>query len=95
MRVIFEELDGDYYFEVILLDEEIERLASDGVCKDFVWDKDFQRDLNIFIRKENESEKKDGREKNGQSSEKVANGQESLSKKGKGKGKSRKGDAGV
>ncbi len=56
MRVIFEELDGQLFFEIILNDDDQEHLfTKDGAIGDFIWDLGRPHDLNVFVRKEKRS----------------------------------------
>lgn len=53
MRVIFEEVYGEYFFELVLDEEDTERLRSmGGVIADFVCDHNGTRTINVFIRNE-------------------------------------------
>ena len=53
MRVIFEEVYGEYFFEVVLDQEDTERFRTmGGVIADFVCDHNGTRTINVFIRNE-------------------------------------------
>lgn len=54
MKVIFETIEDDAYFEIILREDELERLQRCGIAKDFAWDFGDVKQLNVFIRKEDE-----------------------------------------
>ena len=57
MRVIFEEVDSEYFFELILNPTDFERIEMlGGIIGTFVWDGDGIRDVNVYIRKEKEKE---------------------------------------
>lgn len=51
MRVILEEVEGEYFFEVILTDEDLERMKNfGGLIEDFILDRDGPVYLNVFVR---------------------------------------------
>lgn len=55
MRVIFEEVENEYFFEVILTDDDyyqVEELG--GVIKNCIWEGNGIKQINIFLRKEKE-----------------------------------------
>lgn len=57
MRVIFEEVDDEYYFEVILSRRDLEHFDTfGGIIGDFIWEGDGIKPMNVYIRKEKESE---------------------------------------
>jgi hypothetical protein len=57
MRVIFEEVDGEYFFEIILTPYDLEKLDTyGGIIGDFAWEGNGVRDINVYIRKEKESD---------------------------------------
>lgn len=51
MRVILEEVEGEYFFEVILTDADLERMKNfGGLIEDFILDRDGPVYLNVFVR---------------------------------------------
>lgn len=53
MRLIFEEVDREYFLEVILDSEDLAKIQeSDGVIEEYYWDDRYITDINVFIRKE-------------------------------------------
>lgn len=53
MRVIFENVEGQYFLEIILGWKDVKSLESRGELQsDFFWEENEIADLNIFIRKE-------------------------------------------
>ena len=57
MRVIFEEVDAELFFEVILTAKDVEHFQRfNGIVGYFVWDIGGIREINIFIRKEKDYE---------------------------------------
>lgn len=58
MRVIFEEVDNELFFEVILTSQDLEHYEEfDGIVGDFFWEMAGEvRQINVFIRKEKENE---------------------------------------
>ena len=55
MRVIFEEVYGEYFFELVLDQEDTERFRTMGsIIADFVCDHNGARTINVFIRNEDE-----------------------------------------
>ena len=53
MRVIFEEVYGEYFFELVLDQEDTERFRTMGsIIADFVCDHNGARTINVFIRNE-------------------------------------------
>ena len=57
MRVIFEEVEKELFFEVILNSRDVEHFQQfDGIVGDFIWNVNGLREINVFIRKEKESE---------------------------------------
>ena len=52
MRVIFEEVDREYYLEIILNLHDIDRIKEDsGLSRDFKWPSDQINKINVFVRK--------------------------------------------
>ena len=58
MRVIFEEVQRELFFEIVLNTRDIDHFAQfEGIVGDFVWDIDgIVREINVFIRKEKDNE---------------------------------------
>lgn len=54
MRVIFDKVEDEVFIEIILREEEIEKLHRRGVSKDFEWKFFDMEQMNIFIHKEDE-----------------------------------------
>ena len=53
MRLIFEEIDREYFLEVILDCEDLDNLIySEGVVQEYFWDDRYITDINVFVRKE-------------------------------------------
>ena len=56
MRVIFEEVDHEYFFELVLSPQDFEQIETfGGIIKDCVWEGNGIKDINVFIRKEKEN----------------------------------------
>ncbi len=56
MRVIFEEVDQEDFFEIILRPKEIDGIWKKGIVKDFPKGMYGKRNLNVFIRQETDLE---------------------------------------
>lgn len=55
MRVIFEEVDREYFLEICLSASDKEKISSkDGVVGEYLWDGNGIKGINIFIRTEGE-----------------------------------------
>ena len=53
MRVIFEEVEGELFFEVILQDLDLENLILfGGLIGSYIWEDEKVKDLNLYLRKE-------------------------------------------
>lgn len=53
MRLIFEEVDHEYFFEIILSAEDLEDIQTlDGIIREYIWDTNNIRDINVYIRKD-------------------------------------------
>lgn len=57
MRIIFEEVEGEYFFEVILTPKDLETISAfGGIIRDCLWEGNGIKNINVYIRKEKESE---------------------------------------
>lgn len=55
MRLIFEEVDREYFFEIILSTEDLEKIKTlGGIIKEYLWGENNIRDINVYIRQEKE-----------------------------------------
>jgi len=53
MRVIFEEVEGEIFFEVILSPKDLDHFERfNGIVGDFLIDMQGMKEVNVFIRKE-------------------------------------------
>lgn len=51
MRIIFEEVDNEYFFEIILTPIDHEKLNQfGGVVGDFFWNAEGIKNINVFVR---------------------------------------------
>lgn len=56
MRVIFEEVDNEFFLEVILTAYDFEKIENfGGVIGNYVWENKTVKDLNVYIRKEKDN----------------------------------------
>lgn len=55
MRVIYEEVDNEDFFEIILSEKDVDQLHTEGVSKDFPLGI-HNRLLNVFLRIEDEDQ---------------------------------------
>lgn len=57
MRVVFDEVDNELFFEIVLNEIDLEKFTKfNGVVGDFIWNLNGLREINVFVRKEtNES----------------------------------------
>lgn len=57
MRLIFEEVMSEYFFELVLNGTDLEKLDQiGGLLATYVWEGDGIRDINIYLRKEKDKE---------------------------------------
>jgi hypothetical protein len=57
MRVIFEKVEGEHFFEAILEDQDIHNIVhNDGALGDFLFEMEGVQSLNVFLRKEKRSD---------------------------------------
>lgn len=56
MRIIFEEVEREFFFEVILGAADLERIQDfGGVVGEFLWDIDGIKYINVFVRQGDEA----------------------------------------
>ena len=56
MKMLFETVENEDFFEIILNEEEIEIISEKGVVKDFPFGLYGKRNLNVYVRKAHEGE---------------------------------------
>lgn len=53
--MIFEEVDHEYFFEIILSTEDLEQIKTlGGILREYLWEGNNIRDINVYIRQEKE-----------------------------------------
>lgn len=53
MRMIFEQVDNEDFFEIILTEDDYDRIMGHGIIRDFPLGLFGDRNLNVFIRVDN------------------------------------------
>lgn len=53
MRVIFEQIDFELFFELVLDEEDLEEMEeAGGIVSEYIWHKDNAKTINVYIRKD-------------------------------------------